>query len=400
MLFDFICIKYAIMKIARFSLIFFPLVTFIPLLKAQTIPFDDKRWSIDAKGFLLEGFKGKNALYLQDGKAWLKNESFLNGIIEFDIYLSQRVSFSGLVFRGADKKNYEELYLRSHQSGYPDAFQYTPVFNGDAGWQLYHDQFDGVNNGLVSWKANGELNGYNAVAFYPFDRWLHVKLLVKGKQAELYFDNNEDPAAFIPELKRGEQPGSIGVESGIGAVYFSNFSYQKTDDIKFKTSQAVLPVKFTTGVITSWKVSNSFKEDELKRNELDEKFIQHFQWQSLAAEKGDFINISKLFSVTDSNTVFANLSLQSDRAQIKKLDLGYSDRIKVYCNGQAIYSGNSSFRAKDFRYLGTIGYCDAVYLPLKKGENEILIAVSETFGGWALMGRLENLEGIKIIEGK
>ena len=30
-----------------------------------------------------------------------------------------------------------------------------------------------------------------------------------------------------------------------------------------------------------------------------------------------------------------------------------------------------------------------LYLPLKKGRNELVLAVSEVFGGWGLMGRLE-----------
>ena len=88
----------------------------------------------------------------------------------------------------------------------------------------------------------------------------------------------------------------------------------------------------------------------------------------------------------------------SDKDQIKKLDIGYSDRVKAFCNEQAIYSGNNSFRTRDYRYLGTIGYFDAIYLPLKKGENTIMLAVSETFGGWGVMGKWDNMEGIQIKE--
>ena len=34
--------------------------------------------------------------------------------------------------------NYENFYIRPHQSGNPDANQYQPVFNGSASWQLYY----------------------------------------------------------------------------------------------------------------------------------------------------------------------------------------------------------------------------------------------------------------------
>jgi len=121
----------------------------------QPVPFTDKRWVVQSQGQMLEAYKGKNSIYLQNGIAYLKDASFLDGTIEFDICLSYQVSFSGLVFRLIDPANYEELYLRAHQSDYPDAFQYTPSFNGDPGWQLYHDQWDGVNDGLISWKQKG-----------------------------------------------------------------------------------------------------------------------------------------------------------------------------------------------------------------------------------------------------
>jgi hypothetical protein len=37
-------------------------------------------------------------------------------------------------------------------------------------------------------------------------------------------------------------------------------------------------------------------------------------------------------------------------------------------------------------------------LPLKKGENELWLAVTENFGGWGIRARLENTEGIKFRE--
>jgi hypothetical protein len=33
---------------------------------------------------------------------------------------------------------------------------------------------------------------------------------------------------------------------------------------------------------------------------------------------------------------------------------------------------------------------DAVYLPLKKGKNEIVLAVIQCTGGWAFSGRLDS----------
>jgi len=148
-----------------------------------------------------------------------------------------------------------------------------------------------------------------------------------------------------------------------------------------------------------WQVSNSFKEDVLKdKNMLDASLVNKLSWKKLSIENGGFANLARLSPVTDSNTVIAKITIASDKDQVKKLDIGYSDRVKAFCNGQAIYSGNNSFRTRDYRYLGTIGYFDTIYLPLKKGENIIMLAVSETFGGWGVMGKWENMEGIQVKE--
>jgi hypothetical protein len=233
----------------------------------QSIPFTDKRWVIQAQGQIQEGYKGMNSLYLQGGMAYIKNAGFINGIIEFDIYLSYVTSFSGLVFRLTDPINYEELYLRAQQSGNPDAYQYTPINNGNAAWQLYHDQYDGVNDGFISWKPRGSGMGYNGVLSFPFDRWLHVKLLVKGSQAELYLDKKETPAAFIRELKMGNRAGGIGIKSTVGAAHFANFSYTITDDIVFKTKDDGYKITTAPGTINSWEVSNAFSEKILEKTD-------------------------------------------------------------------------------------------------------------------------------------
>lgn len=361
----------------------------------NNIPFSDKRWKIEGAGQLVESYKGYESLYLKLGRATLPEVKFLNGIIEFDICLTEQRSFSGFFFRQTRPGNYEEFYFRAHQSGNPDAYQYTPVFNGDPAWQLYHDQFDVVNDGYIHWKPLGPLNGFNSVIDYPFDRWAHVKLIVKDDRAELYFDNK---FIAVNKLLQEQKAGAIGVYSNVAPMRFANFTYTATDNVEIR-NQPNTASNIPANSIMQWAVSNAFKEDVLKdQNTLDASFINKLSWKKLATENGGFANLARLSPVTDSNTVFAKITVVSDKAQIKKLDFGYSDRVKVFCNGQALYSGNNSFRTRDYRYLGTIGYFDAVYLPLKKGENTIMLAISETFGGWGVMAKWEKMEGIQVRE--
>ena len=68
-------------------------------------------------------------------------------------------------------------------------------------------------------------------------------------------------------------------------------------------------------------------------------------------------------------------------------NFGYSDDVSIFLNGRLLFSGMSGYHSRDPSFLGLIGLFDAVPLHLRKGENELLLIVSETFGGWGFMGR-------------
>jgi hypothetical protein len=91
--------------------------------------------------------------------------------------------------------------------------------------------------------------------------------------------------------------------------------------------------------------------------------------------------------------VYARTRIDSDREQVKKLYLGYSDEVSVFLNGQILFRGRSAQNFRDPGFLGIINpENDAVYLPLKKGSNELVLAVSELGGGWGFICRLTELE--------
>ena len=93
--------------------------------------------------------------------------------------------------------------------------------------------------------------------------------------------------------------------------------------------------------------------------------------------------------VRGTKVVFARTELQSSRDEIRRLQFSYSDGIVIYMNGQPLYFG---MNAQDFR--GDLGIMspggDAVYLPLKRGRNELVVAVTEYSGGWAFWARLDD----------
>jgi hypothetical protein len=85
------------------------------------------------------------------------------------------------------------------------------------------------------------------------------------------------------------------------------------------------------------------------------------------------------------------------RAEIRAFDLGFSDRVTVFLNGRPLFSGDASYSFDAPRRDGLIGYDQArLYLPLEKGDNELALAVADSFGGWGPMGRFPEPAGLEV----
>lgn len=337
----------------------------------QTAEFKPGSWEVKAKNHEFKEFKGKQALFLDQGIARLKNSDFRNGIIEYDISFEQKRNFAGVHFHILDSLNYEEYYLRPHQSGNPDAMQYTPVINGNAGWQLYHGE------------------GYWSAFPYRFNEWMHVKLIVLGNRMQVFMDDMEEPILNVHDLKLDEKVGGLGFGTFLGAAHYANLTYEESNDVKFvKIDQEENGSANSEGAITSYEVSEAFSAESLngiiKLKDLGIKTNKKME-----TEDTGLLNLSKVSPVGDgTNTILAKFTVSSGPENgNRKLHFGYSDKVKVFVNGQLVYEGDNSFRSRDYRYLGSIGFFDAIVLKLEKGQNEIVFAVTERMGGWGVMAR-------------
>lgn len=345
----------------------------------ESISFSSSDWIFANENHRIETYKGKECLYLEPGFTINKAVEFKNGSIDFDISFSDTRQFSGFFFRREDDNNYEEFYLRPHQSGKADANQYTPVYNGVSAWQLYHGE------------------DYSAPFTYRFDEWMHVRLVVVDDRMEIYIDDMEKPLIYVPQLKRKPKKGGIGFKTGRSYVRFANLKIQHTDQAALKNPVKEFPAP-ETGTITEWMVSNPISGKGLaERINWEAESSAISKWTPLQSEYNGTANLAKVSKRTpDDNTVVAKVIILSDRDQVKQLYFGYSDIVRLYFNGQLLFEGDNTYRSRDFRYLGTIGYFESVFLPLKKGENEIWMAVTEAFGGWGLKAKFKNMDGLKI----
>ncbi len=117
----------------------------------------------------------------------------------------------------------------------------------------------------------------------------------------------------------------------------------------------------------------------------------------MIADYSGIINLAKVQAPKkEKNSAFAKVTIVSESEQVKLLKFGFSDRAKVYLNNQLVYGGDNTYRSRDYRFLGTLGYFDELYLPLKKGNNELWIAVSENFGGWGIQAKFADMAGILV----
>lgn len=337
-----------------------------------SVPFDDERWEIEAVEHELVEHLGDQALRIKGGAAVLPDLNVKNAMVEFDIAITPQRGFAGLVFRLQGPGDYEHFYIRPHQSGNPDANQYTPVINGVSGWQLYHGA------------------GYAVPLEYRYDEWMHVKIIYAGTSAEVYIDSDE-PVLHVPVLKRSDAPGAIGVNSAnFSAVHFANFEYTELADAYFLPPGESEAAAVPQGMISEWQVSDAFDEETLQGIvKLGTAQTTDRSWTKLRAESTGITNLARVQGLAEGqDTAFVRLVIPADGPTVKQLNFGYSDAAAVFINGTLVYKGDNTYMSRDYRYLGTIGLFDSITLPLRKGDNEVWIAVTEAFGGWGIMGQL------------
>lgn len=146
--------------------------------------------------------------------AWLPVD-FHDGVIEVDVASTLASDapayargFIGLSFRIDKRGRFESIYLRPTNSIADDQVRR----NHTVQYVAYPDfRFDALRSGSPE--------TYETYADIAPDRWIHMKIVVKGARAELYLDRNPKPAFIVKDLKLGTaQHGGVGVWLEAGTV--------------------------------------------------------------------------------------------------------------------------------------------------------------------------------------
>ena len=261
--------------------------------------------------------------------------------------------------------------------------QYAPALNSVGGaWKIYHG------------------DGANAVATLPFGAWVHVKIDVTGSVANLYLNGAAKPTLTVPALA-GVDGAQVGVWTGAfgRGAYFSNVRYTARAPAAPAPPPALPP-----GTLADWQITDALDATAFPPGAALN--LGTMRWQSVRPEPSGVVLISRYRrspqvsfpfdattgeplvdnimnnQVAGAKVVLARTVIDSDRDQIKRMLFGYVNGLVVYCNGTPLYFGADVGGG----IMCPVG--DGVFLPLKKGPNEVVFAVTNVTGGWGFWARL------------
>lgn len=347
---------------------------------AAQVPIDSG-WTLTGNTTRLVTHRGRPAIAIDNGNAVRRDVALEDGTIEFDVEMTDARSFVYVQFRMASDTEFEEIYFRPHKSELPDAVQYNPVWRGDSFWQLWHGP------------------GATAAPRFRFGAWTHVRLVLQGARAALFLDADTAPVMIIP-LARTPRAGYVALRAstpdvaelrGARAAHFTDVVVRPREvAYAFPAPKAATPPE--TGSILRWQVSPGFPAARAPISVLPSEMLAgRERWPSYEVEPNGVLAIGRHQDrPRPVGAAIARLVIRSAGERAQRLDLGYSDYVTVFVNGRPVFSGDAHYSFDQPRQEGLITRAQAtLWLPLRDGENEILFAVVDGFGGWGLTGRLE-----------
>jgi hypothetical protein len=357
--------------------------------QSASVPLSPEAW-VATDSIRSVSYLGRPALYINRGVALARGASMANGTLDLDVAATDTTNFLGVAFRAATPKFSNVLFLRPGASGTEEAVQYGPAFNSlGVAWQVYHG------------------DGANAVAAIARNRWVHVRIELDGPVARLYLDTATAPTLVVPQVVASGGSG-LGVWTGAfgRGAYFSNIRYTAAPGSAVETpapAPASLP-----GTMLGWEISNAIEAPDFTPASLPD--LGRLTWQRVEAEPEGFVLINRYREapvggvprdstgavladsvmtgrIEGSRVVYARTTITTAHDEIRRLQYAYSNGVVVYLNGRPLAFAMNPGGLRGIGVMARVG--DAVYLPLRRGQNQLVFAVIQCTGGWAFSARLD-----------
>jgi ribosomal protein L34E len=163
------------------------------------------------------------------------------------------------------------------------------------------------------------------------------------------------------------------------------------------------------GTITDWELSDAFDATAFKPGIAPS--LTGRSWERVHVEAPGFVLVNRYRRAPATNiprdpatgapladvimggpipgakVVLARTVIQSDRAEVRRMLIGYTNGVEVYANGQPLFFGMNPIVQPAMSWMNMIG--DGVYVPLKQGRNEVVFAVTDLTAGWGFWARLD-----------
>lgn len=199
-----------------------------PSIYAQKIKLEENKLTAVQTSVSIQKIKGKKAVRVTKSPEVIKDDEatyakindlkFKDGVIEVEV-LSKLLpnapdharGFIGLAFRiNDDNSKFESIYIR-------------PT-NGMAEDQLRRNrsiQYYSYPDFKFTDSRKSAPGVYETYADMDLDRWIKLRIEVKGKVAKLFIDNAKQPNLIVNDLKMGaDQSGFVGLYVDIGTEGF------------------------------------------------------------------------------------------------------------------------------------------------------------------------------------
>jgi len=308
----------------------------------------------------------------------LKDLNFTNGTIEYDMEpLDPR--FTSLYFRWKDSKENECFYFRTGRAGNPqaiDAVQYAPRLDGVNLWNI-----------LFHLQANADFKN---------KEWNHVKLVISGKQMRAFVNDMMQPALEVPMLEGNSASGTLAFD---GQVIISNLIIKRNSVEGLVPEAGIDPTANDPRYLRKWQVSEPLTTD--KNIDFSYEYVPNAEtnWAAISAERRGLVNLTRKFGHTEGRRiVWLKTNIHSDKAQDKMLRFGFSNEVWVVINNAPLYIDKNLYNTPMAKQPD--GRCSientSFKIPLKEGDNQLLVGVANFFYGWGIMARLDNLDGIRL----
>jgi hypothetical protein len=356
--------------------------------QSGNVPLSPEAWTAtDSIRFV--PYLGRTALYINRGVALVRGASMENGTLDLDVAASDTTNFLGVAFRAATPRFSNVLFLRPGLSGTEEAVQYGPALNSlGVAWQVYHG------------------DGANAVVDVPRNRWVHLRVELDGPVARLFVDTATAPTLVVPRVVASGGAG-LGVWAGAfgRGAYFSNIHYAAAP----RSSTATPVPNPPPGTVRGWEISSAIEAADFTPAALPD--LGRLTWQPVEAEPEGFVLINRYREapvggvprdstgavlidsvmtgkIAGSRIVYARTTVTAAHDETRRMQYAYSNGVVIYLNGRPLaFAMNPGGLRNNLGVMARTG--DAVYLPLRRGQNQVVFAVIECTGGWAFSARLE-----------